>query len=285
MKSILLLTLSVTLALPSYSQRVEFQFSSGYGFENGGSPMSSYDRVDDYTMDNSIITTVKNEQDKYFSFGEGLRFEGRIIVFLKDELGIFIEPSYSSGSQSATTTYTSFLDGVTAPQSTSTNISFNALSIQVGLHLQKQEGTFQPFGGIGVGYFFPSEPLETQQQTNGYTNNYSYTETQVTTNAPLGYLGYLGFNVAVKSDLSFFVEAKATLVNFYVKREEITEYRVNSVDQLGSLTTNQKITVYEENKNYTTTSPDDDNSPAYGGPPLPVSGSNLSITAGISFLL
>jgi hypothetical protein len=285
MKSIIPLSLILIFVSPSYSQRVEIQLSSGYGFENGGSPLSSYDRVDYYSADNSTTTAVKNEQDKYFSFGEGLRFESKMIVYFKDEVGIFIQPSYSSGSQSSETTEAFFFDGLTAPQSTSTKISFSTFSIHIGLHYQKLEGIFQPFGGIGAGYFFPSKPLITQQQTNSNSNIPTYTETRITTNSPLGFLGYLGINFNVKSDLSFFVEAKAALVNFYVKREEITRYLVNGEDQLGSLTTKEKITVYEKNKNYTTISPDDDNSPAYGGPPLPASGSTISITAGISFPL
>jgi hypothetical protein len=285
MRSLLLLSLNAVLALPSFSQQVELQFSSGFGFESGGSPLSSYDRMDYYSPDNTITTTVKNAQDKYYSFGQGLRFECRMIVFIKDEVGLFIQPAYSSGSQSSNITNSSFLGGVTGTQSSGTSISFSSPSIQVGIHFQKHQGFFQPFAGLGAGYFFPSNPVVTQQETNGYADNYTYTETQVTTNTPLGYLAYLGANIPLRSDISFFVEAKATLVNFYIKREEITEYLVNSINQLGSLTTNQKITIYEKNKNYISTSPEDVNSPTYGGPPQPASGSTLSITAGFSFNL
>ncbi len=275
MKSVQFLTLLTLLTTRLYAQHIELQLSGGQGFSIGGVPMSSYDQTIN-TGGGEILTTIQNRQDKYYSIGDGTRAEGRLIIFVADNIGIFAQCSYSKGSQSSQTYQLE--DDLYPAYSTNTTIQYSSVSVQAGLHFQSQQGILQPFGGAGAGYFFPRKLTLNESSGN------LQTETEETTNAPLVYTGYLGLNLRLTPNFSVFVETKATLITYYIIRKEITKEFLDGADVLGSLTTYEKITLYEENKNYSE-SPGYLDFPAYGGPPMPAPGGTLAITAGVSFAL
>jgi hypothetical protein len=279
LKLFLILIPFISLSSLLFAQRVQLQLSAGNGFADGGIPISSYDRSDAAGPDGIYITTTQNVHDKYYDVGEGFRIESRVILFFEDNIGCFAQYSHSSGNETGKTTYSE--DNSTGVN-TST-INFNSSSVQGGLHYQTGEGLLQPFGGLGAGYFFHRK-FTLSNESAGESSS-SYVEQQLTTNSPVGYVAYLGLNISPVPVLSLFVEAKATLVTYYVTRTEITAYRYNGINQLGSLNTNERITVYEENKSYSTGSQSDVNLPANGGPPNPVPANTISITAGISIRL
>jgi|GEM_PF-4331345 len=104
-------------------------------------------------------------------------------------------------------------------------------------------------------------------------------------NTSLGFTGYVGFSIPIHAQLALFVEGKSSLGTYYLQRLEVTKYVVDGKDQLAALTIRDKVTVYEENKNYRETPVNDPNKPRTGGPPYPVVASNVSITAGIMISL
>lgn len=279
MKSILILIALSISATQLFSQRVELQLSAGQGFSKGGSPLSSYDESQSGDLVNNLITTIQNRDDTYFSIGQGSRGAAQANLYLSDNLGIFTALSYSAGSQTSkvNNSYPGFLTIETTSDNTS--IKYSSGSIQAGLQFQSQEGLFEPFAGIGAGYFFPIT-LTTTEDYSG-----THTETQSKTNAPIGYISYVGINLRISPNVAFFISARATLVTYYITRTEITDYSYNGVSQLSSRTTNELVTVYDENKDYTTSSANDANLPRNGGPPIPAPASTLAIMGGFSFKL
>ena len=275
----------------TFSPEVEFRFSGGYGFPKGGNPVSDYDQT--YTSNSgptgsTTTVSVQNVNDKYFSLGQGARFEAGFVFYLQDNLGLFLESGYSTGSESAKSTaanvYTYYPNPPTSSSSTySQSFNFGYVPVLVGLHFRTTEGNVKPYGGAGAGLFFQTGLTLTSNSTNSSFNIEQ--EMKATTNTPIGYVGYVGFNIALTPTIALFMEAKATLVSFYITRTEMTKYTINDTDQLRMMNTSEKITVYEADKEYTQSNSGPDNTPSNGGPPRPLTANSVGITIGLAIRL
>ena len=261
--------------VPAFSQRVDLQLSGGLGFATAGAPTSSY--TETYSTDASgyAITTIQNRHDTYISLGQGARGEARLIFCLDSNIAIFTGVTYSASTQ--TSKVNSFFLGL-PPFGKADNLTmdFDCGSIQAGLQLQSNEGILEPFVAVGAGYFLRSSFTVTED------NSYTYTDTKVTTNTPIGYVAYLGANIRIAPKVSLFAAAKATLVSYRITRTEITNYWDNHVNSLSSLTTSERVTVYEQDKDYTALSNANTNMPTNGGPPIPIPTSSIALLGGLS---
>ena len=259
----------------------EMRFSAGYGFPKGGYPGRSYDRIST-PLSNSSIDEMRNVNDKYYSASEGIRYECGIIAYVSKHIGLFVEGGYSSATENtkSSRTYNYIFQSPPYISTIDQTLEFSSLSILAGLHFRVREKTVEPYGGVGAGIFSLKFTAAATLTSGG---SHSEQEMTFTTNTPVGYTGYLGVNVNLHPQISLFAEAKATVVSFYVTREELTKYFVDGKDQLAGLKVKDKVTVYEENKNYSRVTPGDEGEPLNGGPPVPFPGDIVAITVGISF--
>ena len=270
----------------SFSPSVEFRFSGGYGFPKGGAPMSAYDRTTRSGSSlNGSTVTMNNVDDKYPTAGEGIRFEAGLVYYLDENVGLFVESGHSSGSESVNSTETDVYTqptytGYTQRYLSSRSIDFGYIPLVLGLHFRSTIGKLKSFAGVGAGLFFPTNiVLEINSSTNA--DNYEE-EMKLTTNTPIGYEGYVGVDVALTPTIALFVEAKASLVSFYVTRTEITKLTSDGVDQLGSLTMSDKVTEYAADDNYTLNDANLAGQPYRGGAPIPLAANSAGVTVGFS---
>ncbi|MDP1675258.1 MAG: hypothetical protein Q8L88_00210 [Bacteroidota bacterium] len=276
---------------PLKSSSFEIRISGGYGFAKEGLPITS----EDYTSSNNgtgYSTSHDNVKDIYISAGEGIRFEADFIYYLTDQAGIFLQTGYSWGSATAKSSYTSSSSFPPNPPSsysstTDQTLNFSTIPLLTGLHLKTDIGNVQPYAGVGAGFIVQSNLTIGLKQTNNASQfgpaSTAEREMKLTNNIPVAYVGYLGFDVPINPDVTFFIQAKATLVSFFITRSEITKYTIDGADQLSTLTERDKIVEYEEDKSYTETSGGDPTKPRFGGAPYPFVGSSIGITFGISF--
>lgn len=291
--SALLLTSSMVLA-----QSVEFRISGGKGFAKGGMLISDYDEIytsGSPTYGSGYSQARMNVKDHYFSVGQGTRFEGSIILYVQKNIGLFLQSGYSSGTQGARSSYTSVYQN---PNGTSQsdrntdqeNLKFSYIPLVAGFQVNFSEGTLRPYGGAGIGLYLASSI------TDNFSSDYpSYgtiqptthfdRERKLSTNTPIGYVGYLGIDYALTESVKLFAEAKATLVSFYVTQSEITLAKMDGVDQLSTFTRSQKVTTYQEDYNFTRTDAASQNEPSSGGAPWPISGNSVGVTIGLSITL
>jgi hypothetical protein len=264
-----------------FSQNVEIYISGGYGFAKGAPPLTSYDKSykdTSWPSGGMSTTTFSNVRDKYASIGEGNRIECGVIFYLKQNLGLYIQSRYSYGSESAKVTYHSKNSSYRNEQIT----DFGCFSISTGLRFQVVNGFLKPYGGAGVGIYFLEKLTKQFDEWDFY---HFVRESKYTSNTPIGFEGYLGIKVDLISFLSLFIEGKSNLVSFYISKYEITKYLINGVDKLGTLKVNERIIVFEENKNYAEISPGEENLPKNGGAPLPVIANSISVSIGLSINL
>ncbi|MDE3058563.1 MAG: hypothetical protein KGJ59_11475 [Bacteroidota bacterium] len=284
--------------LSPISSQMELRFSGGYGFAKGGSPASDYNETYYSSSSQAGYTSSESMQDvndKYYTLGQGIRFEGSFIYYVQNNLGVFLSLGYSSGSESVARSMTDIYTSSYSPPSSSTDtyhstISFGYVPIIAGLHFKASNGAVKPYAGAGAGLFFStgissSSSYDMNNGSSMNTNSHTEEEDKATTNTPIGYVGYVGLNFSIAPTVALFMEAKATLVSFYITRRELTKYTVNGTDQLSMMKTKDKIIEYEADKNYTQSSPADDDQPSFGGAPIPLPASSMGITVGLSIQL
>ncbi|MBI2429826.1 MAG: hypothetical protein HYV29_13730 [Ignavibacteriales bacterium] len=161
------------------------------------------------------------------------------------------------------------------------SFKFYTVPILAGVHFRLPSDIFSPFGGIGIGIWLPSKQTV---DFSSEVNTIRYEGIQKNEmNTPLGFISYLGFAVNLKPDVDFFIQAKTSMITYYVQRSEITKYTRNGEDYLQSLSMYDKITVYEANRNYKEDPRYDPASPRHGGAPYPIPASTVSFVAGLSF--
>lgn len=272
------------------SSQFELRFSGGYGFAKGGSPMSDYNLMYNYTSSTATISK-EDVNDKYITLGRGVRFEASLIYYVQDNFGVFLGSGYSSGSESAAENMTYIYSSSYSPStSTSYNykesLNFGYVPIITGIHFKTTNGIVKPYVGAGAGLFFSTGISTSNVWDNNQNGNNAHIEQEekMTTNTPIGYIGYIGVNVNIVPAVDLFIEAKATIVSFYLTRTEITKYTVNGADQLPTMKMRDKVVEYEADKNYTQNSADD-SQPYFGGAPIPLPGSSTGITVGLSIQL
>ena len=275
MKTLLVLALIPMSIVPAFSQRVDLQLSGGFGFAAAGAPTSSY--TETYSTDASgyTVTTIQNRHDTYISLGQGARGEARLIFYLDSSIAIFTGVTYSASTQTSKIN-SFFLDLPPIGRDDNLTMDFDCGSLQAGLQVQSHEGILEPFVAVGAGYFLRSSFTVTED------NSYTHTDTKVTTNTPIGFVAYLGVNIRIAPKVSLFAAGKATLVSYRITRTEITNYWENHVNSLSSLTTSDRITVYEQNKDYTADPYANTDMPTNGGPPIPIPTSSIALLAGVS---
>ena len=281
MKSLLII---IALSLSTeqlYPQRIDLQISAGYGFSKGGVPLSTYDQVASGSDISNSLITIQNRHDTYFSLSQGTMGTAQANVFLSDNFSAFMALSHSGGSQTSNTRYFFPAPPILSPPNFSENasINYNSTRIDAGLQFQSGVGFIEPFAGMGVGYYFPAT------FTIAEDNQGVFTTTRYTTNAPIGFISYVGVNLRISPEVAIFISARAALVTYYITRSEITDYQFDGASQLGSLTTEERITDYEEDKNYTTSTANEENFPRNGGPPIPAPAGTIAVTGGFSFTL
>lgn len=260
-------------------QQFEFKLSYGRGYAKGAPAFHSEDAVIQY--DSPSYIEVSNAKDDYVSLGQGQRYEMKLIYYCTQQVGFFLEAVNSSDEKELrrTTTYR-FTTSSPTTDIIQVKLRFNIQQIVTGVHFRLPFTYVVSYGGIGAGLWLPSDVVMNYKYNFGGTN--IERDEKMELNAPLGFTGYVGFSIPLSAKFSIFVEGKSSLAMYYLKRLETTKYVVNGEDHLSTLSTRDKITVFEENKNYRKSPANDPNSPSFGGPPYPVAAGNVSITAGLS---
>jgi len=267
----------------------EIRISGGYGFPKGGNPMTSYDEtvaMSSGPNGSSSSDAVNNVDDEYPTAGQGVRYELGCLYYFRKGCALFLETGYSSGSQGTQTSRLSIESGYyqTSSQSRSEDhqtFNFSYVPVCLGLHLRTGDGPVHPYAGVGAGLFVPYKLTMGSSYTNGSYS--SEQEVKVTANTPVGYIGYLGLSFSLGAATSLFVEAKATLVSFYVSKTELTKAVVNGQDMLPGIPAYERITTYAEDENYIVSGASDPNSTARGGAPPALVANSIGITFGFSF--
>jgi hypothetical protein len=230
---------------------------AGAGY-NLGLPKSYIDTkrtYNDYSMPptSSIAyySTYTNE-GVYDSYGKGLGFDAALgykgEVFGL-EVGVQYQPTNSIEVKSIENDYYTSSTSIYTYTATHKN---SMLAISPCLVFKTDIG-FYGRAGVVLGFPKLSKDYKDEFGSNDYEYTYEYTG-----NMALGYTGAIGIAIG-GGGFKLYVEANVVSLTWAPTRGEITVYKVNGIDQLSTLTTSYRVTMYDDsytNDSRVTTSSD-----------------------------
>ncbi len=259
----------------------------GYGFPS---------QVQSFTSGSSTSGTSTTITSQSISLGSGMSvgvYGGYMLsknVGL--ELGISDKFSSSTSSTASSTDTSSSFGFLTTRTSTDVYTAKGSLfRLTPGIRLQVGDGNLKVYSVTGLIIGFPSATLEdagsgSDVTTNGSTtiSSSSFTSDEITTYSGgmiLGFHGAIGVLYNFNDMMGIFGEISGNFQNWAPSQALITTATVNGVDQLGSMTTNQKQTNFESSYTVTSTS----NAPGNPAeqPKMYLPFSSWGITVGVHF--
>jgi hypothetical protein len=221
-----------------------FYFKAGGGYNFGLPKMKmGVNETYIYKSTSSTSYTTYTDENVYGTLIKGLGFDGALGI-KGETFGIEVGVSYIptskfeySNNYSAISTSTSSLSADTYNYESSLLTISPCFVISTG-------SVFYGRAGAVIG--FPKTKYTEAYQSGTYTaeKTFEYSE-----NIAFGFTGAFGLAFGGES-FKFFVEANFNSLTWAPKRGEITAYKVNGVDQLSTLTTSQRVTVYDDSYTY-----------------------------------
>jgi opacity protein-like surface antigen len=265
MKLVKTLAISMAILLVASSlaaqQKISFLGQVGYGLGLGGEYIGA---INTYNSGDTLTST----KDKYLSLGKGLSLGLGAEISLNPNFNVRISGGYSTmPSIEVVENHPSYGNKNTYKGHI---IGFNTILIA-----KAPLGALHPYVGMGPGLYFG----EMKQEE---TSNSGLTETQATYEVrfkpAIGFCGLVGLEFHINGSLIPFVELNFQQAGLTRKELEVTEYKVDGVDQLSSFDLDystpgiQHTITYKKNS---TTNP----------PPQVISGSNFGLRVGVKFTI
>lgn len=219
-KIVCLLLLTSVLAAQQQSKSLNVYGSMGFGIANGGQLFSSNKIKGNDTLE---------EEDSYFNYGRGLKFDFGIQYFLMDNIALQTGLGISANiprlkvfneadETKSNTTYRSSLWG------------FKALVVP---HFEILE-LLTMYTGVGLGFFWNTCKYENKTEISSTQGNISEnTEGKIKTSPKLAFLGLAGLNYPLSEKINLYGEVAFEQMSFTTKK------RIEG----------NKTTVYEKDSN------------------------------------
>ncbi|GHN00269.1 hypothetical protein WSM22_17580 [Cytophagales bacterium WSM2-2] len=204
-----------------FSQKTMIKFQIGYGIPL----LTSY----------PIQTVINNTATLHsFSLGSGLTAEGGVIHSLRRNLALQLDFSYLSGKQNKI--------GLSTVTSSSASYYSRFFEVAPMVRIASEGGKLRPYVSVGpvfgVGKFYANI---TSVSTGGVTTGVQ--EREYRGSFAFGGKAALGL-ILERGRSSFYIQMTMVSMRYAPSNSELTTYTTNSINQLSSLTTAQKQTIY-----------------------------------------
>ncbi len=187
-------------------------------------------------VDEDFTGTADSYDDVMGTFGRGANFGIGLGYMVTPNLGAELGLNYLLGSEYSSTSRSSFAN-------VTQTMRGNMFQLSPSVVLRtNQNGPLNHYVKAGLLIGVGSKVTEEWNATSG--TNYASSTEEYTGNASLGFTGALGLDYAVNSRISVFGEVKGNALTYKPKESEVVQANINGVDQLPSLTTRDRYTVY-----------------------------------------
>ena len=218
-----------------FAQGAYLNINSGYATSMSSQNLSGFENSTYEFYSNSY--SLKHEQI-IFSFGKGLNFGADFGYMFNKNLGAEIGVSYLIGGNTIST--------LTQPNnSTEITVSSKMLRINPSLVITSGFEKINPYAKFGLilgsGYVI----LSSNQEISGFSGQQSNSESIKLSGAiAIGLTSGIGALYKINDKLSFFGELNMINLSYGPTKGIKTDFRIDGVDMLPSLTTRQKETEY-----------------------------------------
>lgn len=241
------LLLALTISVQAKNEMLNLFGSVGFGFGMGGELATSTERA-------SLLGSPTKVEDKFFNYGNGLKFDLGVQYFMMENVALQPSISYSAGIPSFEIVNT------TGTSTTTFTENFQLLGIKLAVVPRFEIlDLLDLYTGVGLSLNISGRSFE---KTVSFTNGTQSEKGKISAAPALGLLGMLGGDFPLSDNLSLFVECAFEQMHFNLDKYEITS---------------TNITGSEEGKSYY--SKDDANNLD----PQKTPGSNVQIRFGIRF--
>jgi hypothetical protein len=265
MKAILLtLTTTLLFSVSSFGQKSMVKFQIGYGF-----PIASYLA----SQNAQVSSTGTTYTGVYGTYGGGFKLEAGYIGSLTGKLFLEMDFAYLIGKSINAT-----VSGNGAPQHQS--ISSRFYEISPLLRMNFSEDKIKPYAAIGPVFGLGTVTSSTTS-SNPATTSTNEAQRQYTGSVAIGAKSVAGAELT-QGPFIFYAQITLIAMSYSPDKSELTKYTLNGINQLPSLTTYQKETVY---KNSITTINNSNPDPTQPNQSLKfyIPFSNISLNAGVMF--
>ena len=218
-----------------FAQGAYLNINSGYATSMSSQNLSGFENSTFEFYSNSY--SMKSEQIN-FSFGKGLNFGADFGYMFNKNLGAEIGVSYLIGGKTIST--------LTQPNnSTEITVSSKMLRINPSLVITSGFEKINPYAKFGLilgsGYVI----LSSNQEISGFSGQQSNSESiKLSGGIAIGLTSGIGALYKINDKLSFFGELNMINLSYGPTKGIKTDFRIDGVDMLPSLTTRQKETEY-----------------------------------------
>lgn len=232
------------------------KFNAGYNFPFGDYE-SEYINMTNLIHTHTATSIIREFENVKFSLGKGIDLNLSPGYMLNKNLGAELGISYLIGLKTESTRIEYSINGT---QYKDINICKGSLisftpSIIIAAGLKKLD----PYSKFGVIIGIPSFTHEYNSNYSGdifkFINKYSGS-------MAIGVIGTLGVRYPLTEKFGAFLELAMNSLNYTPSKSVETQYIVNGIDQLPSLTTYQKETEYVDPYTYDASATPDQNKPA-----------------------
>jgi hypothetical protein len=227
MFSITLLFLASTLL---FAQESYFKFSMGYGLPAGTQMLAEKS-----TFTSTYSSSSGTEKGVYGSYGSGLAFNASFGRMFSKNIGLDFNLQYLPGKKyDGSYSYTAHnYDGSIASTSSETSTYARALLFSPALVVAGAEGKVKPYAKIGfvVGTAKIVSESKYASTTTGSPSTVNQTKGELTGGLSVGVRGGGGLDFGISKKVNFFTEVIFTSMSYYPKNGEVTENKINGVNQ------------------------------------------------------
>jgi opacity protein-like surface antigen len=206
----------------------------GYGIGVPGNQAFEFETDDNGFTDRSVILDLSG----------GLRAGAAFGFFFSENLGLELNLNYQNNLGQNLENTSSFMDFDGTIITSSTSATFNSFSVNFAplVHLQIQKSSLKPFLSVG-----PNIMLAGMSVNENITDNFgeSEEETQFNPSVSLGFLGNAGVEIALADNLNLSLALQYQMAFYSPNSSEVVSYKINGENELSSLTTEEKETIYE----------------------------------------
>lgn len=224
--------------------------SMGLGFRTGGHRFES--------IESNAAQTVTKREDKYFSYGQGIKFDAGVQYFMMENVALQAGLGYSGGIPGLETSIrqNNGIDPATVTTKTDYNTHLFGLKVMVVPYFDFLQ-LMDMYVGVGTGFFWNSFKYTKTRETSVGTQT---EEGKIRSTPTLGLLGMLGAQIPLTDILCAFGEIGFEQMSFKWTKKIIDK---SEIDGAGT-------EFYEKD------APNQD-------PPEKVPGSNWQIRVGVRF--
>ncbi len=236
LKRILLLFLLLAFQIAN-AQKLYFSIGGGPSFGMAKEPYSNFYDID------VVNTSTELETANLISFGKGFNSRFRLAYRLTENLDIAIEASYLQGGKNSYS-QSRLVDNNNEFRLSERRVDVfgNMWSISPNLVFSPFNTRISPYIRIGPSLNFGRTYEEVE---------YKYLTTTISTEeftGPVswGFLADLGVKYLADENWEIFAEIRFHSFSFEPTESQITQYEIDGVDQLASLNTYKRKTVYKD---------------------------------------